>query len=111
MRGRLAIALVLTLIVVMLLTFAYLVMLSRNFGELTMDEIVSVIPMVGTTLLTPLVGLIGAVTGFYFGGQVAAQATHATQVATHEVMEMTIKASKQKAGQSDDPSGTVRRPQ
>jgi hypothetical protein len=70
MRGRLAIALVLTLIVVMLLTFAYLVMLSRNFGELTMDEIVSVIPMVGTTLLTPLVGLIGSCSSHsrYAGG-------------------------------------------
>jgi type IV secretory pathway VirB6-like protein len=38
---------------------------------------------VGTTLLAPLVGLIGAVIGFYFGGQTAVQAaSQATQAAS-----------------------------
>jgi hypothetical protein len=74
MSGQLAIALVLTLVVVMGLTFWYLLMLSQNFGELTTDDLIALIPMVGTVLLTPLVGLIGAVMGFYYGGQTAVQA-------------------------------------
>jgi len=82
-------------------TFWYLVMLSQNFGKLEMNEIVSVIPMVGTTLLTPLVGLIGAVTGFYFGGQVAAQASQATHEATTSTMEMIMHAGQSNAGQSN----------
>ena len=56
MRGRLAIALVLTLVVVMGLTFWYLLMLSQSFGKLTTDDLIALIPMVGTVLLTPLVG-------------------------------------------------------
>jgi len=83
MRGWLAIALVATLIVVMGLTFWYLLILSRRFGTLTTDDLIALIPMVGTTLLTPLVGLIGAVMGFYYGGQTAAQgAQTATQAAS-----------------------------
>jgi hypothetical protein len=102
-RGRIGGVLLLTLIIVMLLTFAYLVMQSRNFGELKMDEIVSVIPMVGTTLLTPLVGLVGAVTGFYFGGQVAAQASQATHEATTSAMKMVMPAGQPNAGQPYNP--------
>jgi hypothetical protein len=98
-RGWLAGALVVTLIAVIGVTFVYLVMLSRNFADLTMHQTVSVIPMIGTTLLTPLVGLVGAVTGFYFGGQVAAQATQATQDATISAMQMGMDAGKS-AGQS-----------
>jgi hypothetical protein len=79
MRGRLALLLVATLIVVVSLTFVYLLILSRGFGELTTDDLIALIPMVGTTLLTPLVGLIGAVMGFYYGGQTAVSA--ATQTA------------------------------
>jgi hypothetical protein len=89
MRGRLAIALVLTLIVVMGLTFAYLLTLSRNFGELTTDDLIALIPMVGTVLLTPLVGLIGAVMGFYYGGQTAVQAASQTADATKAASETT----------------------
>jgi hypothetical protein len=94
MRGRLAIALVLTLIVVVVATFGYLLMLSRNFGELTTDDLIAVIPMVGTTLLTPLVGLIGAVTGFYYGGQTAVQAaSQATNATTQGASQATNAAS------------------
>ena len=94
MRGRLAIALVLTLIVVVVATFGYLLMLSRNFGELTTDDLIAVIPMVGTTLLTPLVGLIGAVTGFYYGGQTAVQAaSQATNATTQGASQATSAAS------------------
>jgi transposase-like protein len=64
MRGRLTIALVLALVALMALTFVYLLILSRGFGDLTTDDLIALIPMVGTTLLTPLVGLIGAVMGF-----------------------------------------------
>jgi hypothetical protein len=93
MRGRLAIALVLTLIVVMGLTFWYLLMLSRNFGELTTDDLIALIPMVGTVLLTPLVGLIGAVMGFYYGGQTAVQAASQTADATNAASESTRAAT------------------
>jgi type IV secretory pathway TrbL component len=91
MRGRLAIALVLALIVVMGLTFWYLLMLSSRFGELTTDDLIALIPMVGTTLLTPLVGLIGAVMGFYYGGQTAVQGA---QTATHAASQATEAAQK-----------------
>ena len=45
--------------------------------------------MVGTVLLTPLVGLIGAVMGFYYGGQTAVQAASQTADATKAVAETT----------------------
>jgi len=89
MRGRLAIALVLTLVVVMGLTFWYLLRLSQNFGELTTDDLIALIPMVGTVLLTPLVGLVGAVMGFYYGGQTAVQAASQTADATKAASETT----------------------
>jgi hypothetical protein len=111
MRGRLAIVLVLTLIVVMGLTFWYLLMLSSRFGELTTDDLIALIPMVGTTLLTPLVGLIGAVMGFYYGGQTAVQgaqtATHAAsqategaKTATHAATEAAAQAASEAATQA-----------
>jgi hypothetical protein len=91
-RGRIAMALIVTLIFVMLATLGYLVWLSLNLTQVSSDDLNTVIPMVGTTLLTPLVGLIGAVTGFYYGGQQAlqaaseaSQAAQATQAATQAV--------------------------
>lgn len=86
MRGVTATALIRTLIAVVAPTFLYLWWLSRTFAQLTTDELVTVIPIVGTTLLTPIVGLIGAVIGFCYGGQAAAQATQATQAATEATM-------------------------
>jgi hypothetical protein len=87
MRGRLALLLVAALIVVVGLTFVYLLILSRGFGDLTTDDLIALIPMVGTTLLTPLVGLIGAVMGFYYGGQTAVSAATQTAAATKEATE------------------------
>jgi pyruvate/2-oxoglutarate dehydrogenase complex dihydrolipoamide acyltransferase (E2) component len=95
MRGRLAIALVVTLMVVVGLTFWYLLLLSRKFGALTTDDLIALIPMVGTTLLTPLVGLIGAVMGFYYGGQTAVQAaSQATETAAQAASQATEAATK-----------------
>jgi hypothetical protein len=51
-------------------------------SELNPNELNTVVPMVGTTLLTPLIGLIGAVMGFYYGGQTAVQAASQTAEAT-----------------------------
>jgi hypothetical protein len=81
-RGRIAMSLILTLIFVVLATLGYLVWLSFNLAQVDTQDLNTVIPMVGTTLLTPLVGLIGAVTGFYYGGQQALQAaSEASQAA------------------------------
>ena len=97
MRGRLAIALVFALVALMALTFVYLLILSRGFGKLTTDDLISLIPMVGTTLLTPLVGLIGAVMGFYYGGQTAVsaatQTAEATKQATQTVSDTAVQAA------------------
>jgi hypothetical protein len=102
MRGRLAIALVLALIIVMGLTFWYLLMLSRNFGDLTTDDLIALIPMVGTVLLTPLVGLIGAVMGFYYGGQTAVQAASQTADATKAAAQTTQETAVRAAAQAQD---------
>jgi hypothetical protein len=58
-------------------TYAYLLISDLNPNDLN-----TVVPMVGATLLTPLVGPIGAVMGFYYGGQTAVQAASQTAEAT-----------------------------
>jgi hypothetical protein len=108
MRGRLAIALVLALIIVMGLTFWYLLMLSRNFGDLTTDDLIALIPMVGTVLLTPLIGLIGAVMGFYYGGQTAVQAASQTADATKAAAETTQDAVRAASQAQDGNSSSTR---
>jgi len=84
MRGRLAIRLLWALIAVVVGTYAYI-----WISQLNPNELNTVVPMVGTTLLTPLIGLIGAVMGFYYGGQTAVQAAsqnaEATKTATQAV--------------------------
>jgi hypothetical protein len=77
MRGRLGVTLVWTLIAVVVGTYAYLLI-----SNLSPQDLNTVVPMVGATLLTPLVGLIGAVMGFYYGGQTAVQAASQTAEAT-----------------------------
>jgi hypothetical protein len=94
MRGRLAVGLVFALVALMALTFLYLLILSRGFGTLTTDDLISLIPMVGTTLLTPLVGLIGAVMGFYYGGQTAVSAASQTAEATKQATQTASAATK-----------------
>jgi hypothetical protein len=110
MRGRLAIGLVLALISLMILTFLYLLILSRGFGTLTTDDLISLIPMVGTTLLTPLVGLIGAVMGFYYGGQTAvsaaSQTAEATKQATQTASTTAARAASSTAAQLKNGTGT-----
>jgi hypothetical protein len=77
MRGRLAVRLLWALLAVVVGTYAYIWL-----SELNPNELNTVVPMVGTTLLTPLIGLIGAVMGFYYGGQTAVQAASQTAEAT-----------------------------
>ena len=91
-------------------------MLSSRFGELTTDDLIALIPMVGTTLLTPLVRLIGAVMGFYYGGQTAVQgaqtATHAAsqatqgaQTATHAATEAARRAATEVVNRTQEAQG------
>jgi hypothetical protein len=82
-RGQIAYLLIGTLAAIVVATFAYIIWLSVGFGQLTTTDLINVMQSVATTLLAPLVGLIGAVIGFYFGGQTAVQAANqATQAAT-----------------------------
>lgn len=82
-RGRIAYLLIGTLAAIVVATFAYIIWLSVGFGTLSTTDLINVMQSVATTLLAPLVGLIGAVIGFYFGGQTAVQAaTQATQAAS-----------------------------
>src|SRR5215217_7543996 len=86
-RGKIAMSLIITLIVVVLATLVYLTWLSFGLAEVGTDDLNTVIPMVGTTLLTPLVGLIGAVTGFYYGGQTANTAANQAASRTSEAVQ------------------------
>jgi hypothetical protein len=93
-RGRIAMALIVTLIILVLATLGYLVWLSIGLADLTTEDLITVIPMVGATLLTPLVGLIGAVTGFYYGGQQALQAASEASQASRQTQETSQDAQK-----------------
>jgi hypothetical protein len=99
MRGRLAIGLVFALVALMGLTFVYLLILSRRFGSLTTDDLIALIPMVGTTLLTPLVGLIGAVMGFYYGGQTTVSTASQTAEATKQASQTAAQAASRTVAQ------------
>lgn len=82
-RGRIAYLLIGTLVAIVVATFSYIIWLSTGFGQLSTNDLINVMQSVGTTLLAPLVGLIGAVIGFYFGGQTAVQAaSQATEAAS-----------------------------
>jgi uncharacterized membrane protein len=82
-RGRIAYLLIGTLVAIVVATFLYIIWLSADFAQLGTNDLINVMQSVGTTLLSPLVGLIGAVIGFYFGGQTAVQAaSQATQAAS-----------------------------
>ena len=82
-RGRIAYLLIGTLVAIVVATFSYIIWLSADFGDLSTDDLITVMQGVGTTLLAPPVGLIGAVIGFYFGGQTAVQAaSQATEAAS-----------------------------
>jgi uncharacterized membrane protein len=86
-RGRIAYALIGTLVVIVVGTFAYILFLSFRLSELSTENLMTIMQNVGTTLLAPLVGLIGVVIGFYYGGQTVVQAASegartATEAAT-----------------------------
>jgi hypothetical protein len=92
LRRRIAIVLVFTLIFVVVTTFAYIWWLAAPGAAKTN------IPVWVSTLLTPLVGLIGAIIGFYYGGQTAVSAasqaaTSATQTATQTAAQVAAEAS------------------
>src|SRR5829696_10236531 len=86
-RARIAYALIGTLVVAIASTFLYVVTLSA--GQLSPQEIINVTPGLGTTLLAPLVGLIGAVIGFYYGGQTAVQGAQQATAASQKHAETT----------------------
>jgi hypothetical protein len=67
MRGRIALALVAVLVIVIIVTLIMVIIMVFTLGfDTSLNE---ALQAVGTTILTPVIGLIGAVTGFYFGGQ------------------------------------------
>jgi hypothetical protein len=82
-RGRIAFALIFTLVGVVLVTLVYIAVLSIS-GVLGTEEVINVVHGLGTTLLAPIVGLIGAVIGFYYGGQTAVQGTEQARLAATE---------------------------
>jgi len=86
-RARIAYALIGTLVVAIASTFIYVVTLSA--GQLSPQEIINVTHGLGTTLLAPLVGLIGAVIGFYYGGQTAVQGAQQAATASQKHAETT----------------------
>jgi hypothetical protein len=86
-RGRIAFALLYTLLGVVLATLVYIAALSVS-GVLGTQEVINVVHGVGTTLLAPIVGLIGAVIGFYYGGQTAVQSTEQARQAASETADL-----------------------
>jgi hypothetical protein len=70
-RGRIAAQLIMLLLLAVFATVLLPVLLAIIFRALFVEspiqETTSVMQAVGTTVITPLVGLIGAVIGFYFG--------------------------------------------
>jgi hypothetical protein len=70
MRGVIALSLVMVLVVIVLFTL-FMVFILSDLAE----SLSETLQAVGTTVLSPIIGLIGAVTGFYFGGQRAGAQT------------------------------------
>jgi hypothetical protein len=80
-RARIAYSLIGALVIVVAATFLYIA--TSATGDLAPGDVINVMQGLGTTLLAPLVGLIGAVIGFYYGGQTAVQGVRqAGEVAT-----------------------------
>jgi uncharacterized BrkB/YihY/UPF0761 family membrane protein len=72
-RSYIALGLIVTLGFILLATTVFTFLLIFRLPEVTPDDLVTLLQGIGSALLTPLVGLIGAFTGFYYGGQRAAQ--------------------------------------
>ena len=89
-RGWIAASLIGALVIIVVGTFVYAIWMSARIAEMTTDDLISVLQSIGTTLLAPLIGVIGAVIGFYFGGQAAVQgAQSATQAASQGAQQST----------------------
>jgi hypothetical protein len=82
-RRRIAYALIATLVAVVVGTIVYIAWLTGVRG-LDPQEVINVMQGLGTTLLAPIVGLIGAVIGFYYGGQTAVSGTESARAAATE---------------------------
>jgi hypothetical protein len=95
-RGRIAFILIGTLVAVVLGTIAYMTWLTTIDG-MTPEEVINLMQGLGTTLLAPIVGLIGAVIGFYYGGQAAVQGTHSAAQAATEVAKEAATTAANKA--------------
>jgi hypothetical protein len=94
-RGRIAYLLIGTLVTIVVATFAYIIWLSVGFGRLSTTDLINVMQSASTTLLAPLVGLIGAVIGFYYGAQTAVQAaSQGAQQATQAATEAAAQAAR-----------------
>ena len=98
--SRIAYILIGALVVIVLGAFVYIIWMSLRFGELTTDVLISVLQTIGTTLLAPLVGLIGAVIGFYYGGQTAVQGAQTATQAASQGAQHTTEAATQAAAQT-----------
>jgi CHASE3 domain sensor protein len=109
-RRRIAYILIGTLVIVILASFVYIIWGTLRASELTLDALTSMIQTIGTTLLAPLVGLIGAVVGFYYGGQTAVQgaqtatqaSSQATQAAQSVLASQVTSGQPQATGQQRD---------
>lgn len=88
-RRRIAYILIGTLVVVVLGSFVYVIWMSLRAGDMTLELLISVMQTIGTTLLAPVVGLIGAVVGFYFGAQTAVQGAQAANQSTRTATQAT----------------------
>jgi flagellar basal body-associated protein FliL len=99
-RRRIAYILIGALVVIVLGAFVYIIWMSLRFGELTTDVLISVLQTIGTTLLAPLIGLIGAVIGFYYGGQTAVQGAQTATQAASQGAQQTTQAATQAAAQT-----------
>lgn len=93
-RRRIAFALIGTLLIVVVGTLLLVVGLSL-FGDLTTDALMAVTQTVGTTLLVPLVGLVGAVIGFYYGGQAAVQGAQTADQTTRNATDAATRLASQ----------------
>jgi len=89
-RAWIAGSLIGALVVVVVGTFVFVIWMSARAEQMSTDEVISVLQSIGTTLLAPLIGVIGAVIGFYFGGQAAVQgAKTATQAVSQGAQQST----------------------
>ena len=74
--------------------------MSARSAEMTTDELISVLQSIGTTLLALLIGVIGAVIGFYFGGQATVQGAQQSTEAGAQTTRAVTEAAREITGQT-----------